>query len=322
MNYTNLGRTGLQVSRLCLGTMNFGPHTSPAESFAIMDRALETGVNFFDTANRYGRDIRLGYTEEIIGEWLAQGGRRDRIVLATKVYGAMGDGVNDRGLSAYHIRKACEDSLRRLQTDHIDLYQMHHVERSTPWEEIWQAMEQLVREGKILYVGSSNFAAWHIVQANEAASRRNFLGLVSEQSRYNLTVRTIELELLPACRAYGVGVIPYSPLGGGLLGGVLNQPQSGRRSSEQMQARVARHRAQIEQYEALCAELGAAPANVALAWTLHQPGITAPIIGPRTLQQFEESLAAVEIELSPDVLARLDEIWPGPGGAAPEAYAW
>ncbi|RIK43736.1 MAG: aldo/keto reductase [Chloroflexi bacterium] len=322
MNYTTLGRTGLKVSRLCLGTMNFGPHTSPEESFAIMDRARETGVNFFDTANRYGRDVRLGYTEEIIGEWLAQGGRRDQIVLATKVYGAMGDGVNERGLSAYHIRKACEDSLRRLQTDHIDLYQMHHVERSTPWDEIWQAMEQLVREGKILYVGSSNFAAWHIVQANEAAARRNFLGLVSEQSRYNLTVRTIELELLPACRAYGVGVIPYSPLGGGLLGGVLEQPQSGRRASEQMQARVAKHRAQIEQYEALCAELGEAPANVALAWALHQPGITAPIIGPRMLQQFEESLRSVEIKLAPDVLDRLDKIWPGPGGEAPEAYAW
>jgi aryl-alcohol dehydrogenase-like predicted oxidoreductase len=288
-----------------------------------MDRAVETGVNFFDTANRYGRDIRMGYTEEIIGNWLAQGGgRRDQIVLATKAFGAMGQGVNDRGLSAYHIRKACEDSLRRLQTDHIDLYQMHHVERSTPWEEIWQAMEQLVHEGKVLYVGSSNFAAWHIVQANEAAKQRNFLGLVSEQSRYNLAVRTLELEVLPACRAYGVGVIPYSPLGGGLLGGVLNQPQTGRRSAEQMQARVEQHRPQLEQYEALCAELGEAPANVALAWTLHQPGITAPIIGPRTIQQFDETLRAVDLQLSPPVLAKLNEIWPGPGGEAPEAYAW
>jgi aryl-alcohol dehydrogenase-like predicted oxidoreductase len=323
MNYANLGRTGLKVSQLCLGTMNFGTHTSPEASFAIMDRALETGVNFFDTANRYGRDIRLGYTEEIIGTWLAQGGdRRDQIVLATKVFGAMGQGVNDRGLSAYHIRKACEDSLRRLQTDRIDLYQMHHVERSTPWEEIWQAMEQLVQAGKVLYVGSSNFAAWHIVQANEAAKQRNFLGLVSEQSRYNLAVRTLEQEVLPACRAYGVGVIPYSPLGGGLLGGVLNQPQTGRRSTEQMQARVAQHRTQLEQYEALCAELGEPPANVALAWTLHQPGITAPIIGPRTIQQFDETLRAVEIQLAPAVLAKLDAIWPGPGGEAPEAYAW
>lgn len=322
MKYTNLGRTGLKVSRLCLGTMNFGPQTSEPDSHAIMDRALGTGVIFFDTANRYGRDISMGYTEEIIGRWLAKGGRREQIVLATKVYGPMGEGVNDRGVSAYHIRKACEASLRRLQTDHIDLYQMHHIERSTPWEEIWQAMEQLVREGKVLYVGSSNFAAWHIVRANEIAARRNFLGLVSEQSRYNLTVRTIELELLPACRAYGVGVIPYSPLGGGLLGGVLSQPQEGRRSSEQMQARVAKYRQQIEQYEALCADLGEAPANVALAWTLHQPGITAPIIGPRTLDQFNESLRAVEVELSADVLQKLDAIWPGPGGEAPEAYAW
>jgi aryl-alcohol dehydrogenase-like predicted oxidoreductase len=211
MHYTNLGRTGLKVSRLCLGTMNFGTHTSPEDSFAIMDRALATGVNFFDTANRYGRDVRLGYTEEIIGNWLAQGGgRRDQIVLATKVYGAMGEGVNDRGLSAYHIRKACEESLRRLQTDHIDLYQMHHVDRSTPWEEIWQAMEQLVREGKVLYVGSSNFAGLHIALAQFAAAKRNFLGLVSEQSLYNLNARTIELEVIPACRHFGLGLIPWS----------------------------------------------------------------------------------------------------------------
>ena len=219
MNYTNLGRTGLRVSRLCLGTMNFGPQTSEAESHAIMDRAIATGVNFFDTANRYGRDISLGFTEAIIGRWLAQGGgRREQIVLATKVYGPMGDGVNDRGLSAYHIRKACEDSLRRLQTDHIDLYQMHHVERRTPWEEIWQAMEQLVREGKVLYVGSSNFAGLHIALAQFAAQKRNFMGLVSEQSLYNLHARMIELEVIPACREFGLGLIPWSPLGGGLLG--------------------------------------------------------------------------------------------------------
>ena len=208
MQTTYLGRTGLQVSRLCLGTMNFGARTSDEDSFAIMDKALDVGVNFFDTANRYGRDVGIGYTEQVIGRWLAQGQRRQHIVLATKVYGAMGDGPNDAGLSAYHIKQACEDSLRRLQTDHIDLYQMHHVQRNTPWEEIWQAMEQLVREGKILYVGSSNFAAWNIVQANEIAKQRNFLGLVSEQSKYSLNVRSVELEVLPACRAYGVGVIP------------------------------------------------------------------------------------------------------------------
>lgn len=322
MQYTHLGRTGLQVSRLCLGTMNFGTHTSEADSFQIMDRALDAGVNFFDTANRYGRDVRLGYTEEIIGNWLAQGGRRDRIVLATKVYGAMGEGVNDRGLSAYHIRKACEDSLRRLQTDHIDLYQMHHVDRSTPWEEIWQAMEQLVREGKVLYVGSSNFGALHIALAQFAAEKRNFLGLVSEQSLYNLNARTIELEVIPACRHFGVGLIPWSPLAGGLLGGALQKAAAGRRASEQAQARIEKLRPKLEAYEGLAAELGESPANLGLAWLLHNPVVTAPIIGPRTLDQFNDALRAVEIELDADTLKRLDEIWPGPGGEAPEAYAW
>ena len=322
MKYTRLGRTGLQVSRLCLGTMNFGPRTSESDSHALMDRALEAGVNFFDTANRYGRDISLGFTEEIIGRWLAQGGRREQVVLATKLFGAMGDGPNDRGLSAYHIRQACEESLRRLQTDHIDLYQMHHVDRNTPWEEIWQAMEQLVREGKILYVGSSNFAAWHIVQANEAAARRNFMGLVSEQSKYSLNARTVELEVLPACENYGVGVIPWSPLGGGLLGGVLKKQSEGRRASENMQRTIKHHRQQLEEWERLCKDLGEEPADVALAWLLHNPAVTAPIIGPRTAEQFEGSLRALEIRLSADTLAALDDIWPGSGGGAPEAYAW
>ncbi len=322
MQYTNLGRTGLKVSRLCLGTMNFGTQTSEAESHAIMDHALATGINFFDTANRYGRDVSLGFTEEIIGRWLAQGGRRERIVLATKVFGPMGDGVNDRGLSAYHIRKACEDSLRRLQTDHIDLYQMHHVDRSTPWAEIWQAMEQLVREGKVLYVGSSNFAGLHIALAQFAAQQRNFLGLVSEQSLYHLNARMIELELIPACREFGLGLIPWSPLGGGLLGGVLQKAAQGRRASESMQARIEKLRPQLEAYEALCQEVGETPANVALAWLLHNPVVTAPIIGPRTIDQLNDALVTVDMKLADDVLQQLDAIWPGPGGAAPEAYAW
>jgi aryl-alcohol dehydrogenase-like predicted oxidoreductase len=322
MNYKRLGRTGLKVSPLCLGTMNFGPQTSEADSFNIMDRALEHGINFFDTADRYGRDISLGFTEEIIGRWLAQGGRRDRIVLATKLYGPMGDGPNDRGLSAYHIRKACEDSLKRLKTDHIDLYQMHHIDRETPWEEIWQAMEQLVREGSILYVGSSNFAGWHIARANAEAKARNFMGLVSEQSLYNLTARMIELELIPSCEAHGLGLIPWSPLGGGILGGVLQKISEGRRASEGLQARVEKLRPQLESYEALCKDLAENPADVALAWLLHNPVVTAPIIGPRTLEQFEGSLRALEIKLSSETLKRLDELFPGPGGAAPEAYAW
>lgn len=322
MQYTHLGRTGLTVSRLCLGTMNFGPQTSEPDSFKIMDQALERGVNFFDTANRYGGDKGHGATEAIIGRWLKQGGRRERIVLATKVFGAMGEGQNDKGLSAYHIRKACEDSLRRLQTDHIDLYQMHHVDRGTPWEEIWQAMEQLVREGKVLYVGSSNFAGWHIAQANEAAKARHFMGLVSEQSLYNLNARMIELEVIPACHAYGLGIIPWSPLGGGLLGGALQKANEGRRSNERMQKTVQENRQKLEAYEGFCREIGEQPADVALAWLLHNPDVTAPIIGPRTMEQFEGSLRAVEISLSDEQMKRLDEIWPGPGGAAPEAYAW
>ena len=323
MEYTYLGRTGLKVSRLCLGTMNFGPYTTEEDSYALMDRALELGINFFDTADVYGWKLGEGVTEQIIGRWLAQGGgRRDEIVLATKVYNAMGEGPNDRGLSAYHIKKACEDSLRRLQTDHIDLYQMHHIQRDTPWEEIWQAMEQLVREGKVLYVGSSNFAGWHIAKAQAAAARRNFVGLVAEQSLYNLTARMVELEVLPAAEDYGLGVIPWSPLAGGLLAGVLKKATEGRRGSDRMQAQVAEHRDEIEAYESLCDELGEAPANVALAWLLHNPVVTAPIIGPRTMAQLDGAAGVPEISLSNEVLARLSAIFPGPGGTAPEAYAW
>jgi aryl-alcohol dehydrogenase-like predicted oxidoreductase len=323
MQYRKLGRSGLQVSALCLGTMNFGPQTSEQDSFTIMDRALEHGINFFDTANVYGWDVGKGTTEEIIGRWLAQGnGRRERIVLATKVYGAMGDGVNERRLSAYHIRRACDESLRRLKTDHIDLYQMHHIDRETPWDEIWQAMEILVQQGKVLYVGSSNFASWNIAQANEAASKRHFFGLVSEQSIYSLRNRHIELEVIPACREYGLGLIPWSPIGGGLLAGVLENPEGGRRTREPLRAAVERLRPQLERYEAFCREGGIAPADVALVWTLANPAVTAPIIGPRTVDQLDGSVAAVDISLSEEDIKKLDEIWPGPGGEAPEAYAW
>jgi aryl-alcohol dehydrogenase-like predicted oxidoreductase len=323
MEYKYLGRTGLKVSPLCLGTMNFGPQTSEEDSFAIMDEALEMGINFFDTANTYGQKQGEGITEQIIGRWLAQGGgRREKIVLATKVYGGMGDWPNQSQLSALHIRQACEESLRRMQTDHIDLYQMHHVQRDTPWEEIWQAMEQLVREGKVLYVGSSNFAGWHIAQANEAASQRNFMGLVAEQSLYNLNARMVELEVVPACEHYGLGIIPWSPLASGLLGGALKKLEEGRRSQDWVQENIAKHREQLEVWEAFCAELGENPADVALAWLLHNPVVTAPIIGPRTMEQLTGSARALEIELGSEVLDKLDEIWPGPGGAAPEAYAW
>jgi aryl-alcohol dehydrogenase-like predicted oxidoreductase len=303
--------------------MNFGPLTSEEDSFAIMDKALELEINFFDTANVYGWKLGEGITEQIIGRWFAQGGgRREKVVLATKVYNRMGEWPNERGLSALHIRQACEDSLRRLQTDHIDIYQFHHVQRDTPWEEIWQAMETLVQQGKIIYAGSSNFGGWHIAQAQEAARNRNFLGLVSEQSLYNLNARMIEMEVVPACRHYGLGIIPWSPLAGGLLGGVLKKIEEGRRASENMQKTLDKVRPQVEAYEALCDEIGEKPADVALAWLLQNPVVTAPIIGPRTMEQLTGSLRALEIEFDQDTLDKLDEIWPGPGGESPEAYAW
>ena len=324
MQYRRLGRTALQVSGVCLGTMNFGSQTPQDESHAIMDRALELGINFFDTADRYGGDRGYGATEEIIGRWFAQGGgRRDKVVLATKLYGAMTEWPNDARLSARHIRAACDASLRRLQTDHIDLYQMHHIDRTAPWDEVWQGMDTLIQQGKIIYVGSSNFAGWHIAQANETAKRRGSLGLVSEQSHYNLLVRTVELEVLPACREYGVGVIPWSPLSGGLLGGVLNNEGTARRQSATALKRIEQLRPKLQQWESLCGELGEEPAAVALAWLLHQDGVTCPIIGPRTMDQFDgASLRALDVRLDAATLARIDEIFPGPGGTAPEAYAW
>jgi aryl-alcohol dehydrogenase-like predicted oxidoreductase len=319
MDYRNLGRTGLRVSPLCLGTMNFGNQTDEATSFAIMDAALDAGINFFDTANVYGG----GETEQIIGRWFQQGGgRREKVVLATKVFGGRDAWPNTSRLSARHIRDACEASLRRLDTDHIDLYQMHHVDLDTPFEEIWQAMDLLVAQGKVVYVGSSNFAGWHIAAANEAAARRNSLGLVSEQSLYNLTARMVELEVLPACERYGLGVIPWSPLGGGLLGGVLAGASEGRRSAPRIAERAARLGPVLEEWEKLCAELGAPPADVALGWLLANPVVTAPIVGPRTLQQLTDSLGALDVALDAATLERLDGLFPGPGGPAPQAYAW
>lgn len=320
MKYTQLGRTGLKVSRLCLGTMNFGPQTTEEDSYAVMDRAHEHGINFFDTADVYGWKKGEGVTEQIIGRWFAQGdNRREKTVLATKLYGDMGDWPNQSRVSALNIKRACENSLRRLQTDYIDLYQMHHIDRATPWEEIWQAMEVLVQQGKVLYVGSSNFAGWNIAQANEAAKARHFVGLVCEQSLYNLNARTIEMEVIPACEHYGLGLIPWSPLGGGLLGGVLKKPKEGRRAG--MDEQIEKNRDKLKAWEGLCKKLGEKPADVALSWLLHQKVVTAPIIGPRTMEQLDGSLRAVEIELTPEILKKLDEIFPG-YKTAPEHYAW
>src|SRR3954471_15344777 len=323
MDYTSLGRTGLSVSRLCLGTMNFGPVTSEPDSFAVMDRAHDHGVNFFDTANVYGWQKGEGITEQIIGRWFAQGsGRRERTVLATKLYGDMGDWPNDGKLSALNIRRACDESLRRLQTDYIDLYQMHHVDRRTPWDEHWEGMETLRAQGESVYVGSSNFAGWHLAAAQEAAKQRHFLGLVSEQSLYNLTERSIELEVLPAAKHYGLGVIPWSPLHGGLLGGVLRKEAEGKRRQQgRAKDQLDAKRDQIQAYEDLCDEIGREPAHVALAWLLAQDGVTGPIIGPRTIDQLDSAVGALDVTLDDKTLARLDEIWPG-HKTAPEDYAW
>lgn len=330
IEHKRLGKHGVLVSNLCLGTMNFGWHTSQEDSFKIMDRALELGINFFDTANVYGWGGEQGDTELIIGRWFAQGGgRRDAVVLATKVYNPVTRKANrpepntdTRNLSAMKIKKHCHGSLQRLQTDWIDLYQMHHVDRDCPWDETWQAFDSLVKQGKVVYVGSSNFAGWDIATACQEASRRGMMGLVSEQSIYHLNNRMVELEVIPACRHYGLGLIPWSPLAGGLLGGALEQFQTGRRKGEEFEKEVQENRGKLEKYEALCKELDEPPAAVALAWLLHNPIVTAPIIGPRTVEQLDSAIHATEIKLDEEVLKKFDEIFPGPGGEAPKAYAW
>ncbi|GGR09810.1 oxidoreductase [Streptomyces cinereoruber] len=329
MKYTQLGRTGLKVSRLVLGTMNFGPQTDEPTSHGILDAALDAGLNFVDTANVYGWGENKGRTEEIIGTWFAQGGgRREKAVLATKVYGSMShDGEtwpNEDRLSALNIRRAVEASLKRLGTDYIDLYQFHHIDRRTPFEEIWQAIDVLITQGKILYAGSSNFPGYKIAQANETAARRGMVGLVSEQCLYNLYERRAEMEVIPAAQEYGLGVIPWSPLHGGLLGGVLKKETEGKRRTEGRAAETLADpakRAQFQAYEDLLDKHGLAPGEVGLAWLLTRPGVTGPIVGPRTVEQLESALRALELELSDEVLTGLDEIFPGPG-PSPEAFAW
>jgi aryl-alcohol dehydrogenase-like predicted oxidoreductase len=323
MKYRNLGRSGLSVSRLCLGTMNFGPETDEATSHSIMDSALASGINFIDTANRYGGTGNWGGTEEILGRWFDRGeGRREKVVLATKLYGEMEPWPNNKGVSALHIRRACDASLKRLQTDYIDLYQMHHIDRTTPWEEVWQAMEILVAQGKILYVGSSNFGGWHLAQAQTAAVQRNFMGLVSEQSIYNLVVRDIEREIIPAALHYGIGILPWSPLNGGLLGGVLQKERDGKRRLEgRSKAALDEIRPRVEAYENFCIEIEQEPGDVALAWLLAQPAVTAPIVGPRTQAQLDSAIRALEIELTQEHLTKLNEIFPG-YKTSPEDHAW
>ena len=321
MKYRQLGRSALKVSELCLGTMNFGPRTSEPESFAILGDAVAAGVNFIDTANQYGGHLGVGTTETLLGKWLAEDRtRRDRIVLATKVHEPMSDDVNDRGLSARHIQMACDASLKRLNVDHIDLYQMHHIDRTAPMEEIWQAMDRLIAQGKITYVGSSNFPGWKIAQANETAIGGRRLGLVSEQSLYNLIERRAELEVIPACREYGLGLMVWSPLAGGLLAGASNDPD-GRRQSDQVKQHAVARSEQLSRFESLCLALGETPTTVALAWLLQQQGVTAAIVGPRNRQQLTSALQASEVHLNDEVLAKIETIFPA-CGPAPEAYAW
>ncbi|SDR86468.1 aldo/keto reductase [Microterricola viridarii] len=325
MRYTYLGRSGVSVSRLCLGTMNFGPVIDEQASVGLLDAATEAGINFIDTADVYGGapwgDLN-GQTEEIIGRWLSARGaaRRDQVVLATKAYGDMGDGPNDRHLSALHIRRAVDASLRRLQTDYIDLFQMHHIDRHTPLDEIFEALTLLRQQGKIVYLGSSNFAGWNLAQYQEFARATSRTGLVSEQSVYNLAQRSLELEVIPAAQHYGIGLLPWSPLAGGLLGGVLAKAAKSR--SAGVVETLGARRGAVEAYEAFAAARGHGPGDLALAWLLHQPAVTAPVVGPRTGEQLQGALRALEISLSDADLAELDQIWAGPGGQAPEAYAW
>jgi aryl-alcohol dehydrogenase-like predicted oxidoreductase len=306
--------------------MNFGVDTDEKTAFRIMDEALDLGINFFDTANIYGWGTNAGLTETVIGKWFSQGGqRREKVVLATKVYEPMSnplDGPNDtRGLSLFKIRRHLEESLRRLQTDHVELYQMHHIDRRTPWDELWEAFETQVRSGKVDYIGSSNFAGWHLVKAQAAAKERRFMGLVSEQHKYSLLERTPEMEVLPAARDLGLGVVAWSPLAGGLLGGRALNTGVGVRTAKRADL-IEKHRRQLERFSGLCAELGEKEANVALAWLLKNPVMTAPIIGPRTVEQLRDAIRAVEIGLEEHVLRELDDVFPGPGGETPEAYAW
>jgi aryl-alcohol dehydrogenase-like predicted oxidoreductase len=263
-----------------------------------------------------------GQSEEILGKWMARRPPADReqLVIATKLHGPMGAGPNDRGYSAIHIRHAADASLRRLQTDYIDLYQMHHIVPRAAVEEIFEAFTVLRQQGKVLYFGSSNFPGWQLARYQEYARELGQFGLVSEQSLYHLAQRTIELEVIPAAEHYGLGILPWSPVGQGLLGGLLSRSDH-TRSQKALAALTDERRAQVQRYEDFAREAGHPPADLALAWLLHQPAVTAPIVGPRTRDHLDGALAALEIELDAEQLAALDEIWPG-RGAAPEAYAW
>jgi aryl-alcohol dehydrogenase-like predicted oxidoreductase len=303
MEYTHLGRSGVAVSRLCLGTMNFGAITSEADAQPIMDAAHEHGINFLDTSNTYGQPRAEGVTESVIGRWLAAGsGRRDRTVLATKLYGGKGDWPNDRFLSALNIRRACEDSLRRLGTDHIDLYQIHRWDDATPVEETMRALDDLVRAGKVRYLGASSMYAWQFAKAQYTARAGGWTEFVSMQNLYNLAYREEEREMIPLCRDLGAGVLPYSPLARGLLTGSRTR-DGGRSTARGRNDPLAEEHYTEDDFMVVDALAGVArargvpPAQVALAWLLGRPGVTAPIVGVTRPGHLEDAVAALDLVL-------------------------
>lgn len=333
MEYTTLGRSNLIVSRICLGTMHFGSKTAEADAFAIMDKALEMGINFFDTANVYGGRPNTGRTEEIMGRWFQQGGgRRDRVVLASKVYGQMAPDPPPNeaaGISAYKVRKHLADSLRRLQTDHLDLYQVHHFDRHITLDEFWRTFERLVNDGDVLYMGTSNFPGWGLAKFQMDARQRGLVGLVSEQTQYNLLNRIPELEVLPAALDFGIGVLAYMPLGGGLLTGNKAIVEGSRTHSVEREYEITPERQpQFEAFSALCQELGEPEHVVAIAWTLAHPAVASAIVGARTLAHLEGLERAASLRLDAPIINRLNDIFdinrgrPLRPGPAPEAYAW
>jgi aryl-alcohol dehydrogenase-like predicted oxidoreductase len=323
MVYRSLGRTGVQVSPLCLGAMNFGGPTNEAESIAIIDAAIDGGINFIDTANVYN----AGESERIVGEALKRNGKRDEIVLATKVHGVVGPGPNDRGVSRYHIIKAAEDSLRRLQTDHIDLYQIHRPVAEIPPDETLRALDDLVRSGKVRYIGCSTFPAWMVMEALATSAELRLARYISEQPPYNLLDRRIENELVPLCQKYGLAILPWSPLAGGILAGRYadgTYPQGSRADrngagSPFAQRITPKALEAAKRVAQLAAEQGMTSSQLALLWVKDQPGITSPIIGPRTLEQLKEHLGVLERTLDPAVAAALDTVV-GPGNAVSDFH--
>ena len=325
MEYRNFGRTGMKVSPLCLGCMNFGQRTTPEQGYAIIDRALDAGINFLDTANVYSR----GISEQITGEALKRNGRRSSVVLATKVHGRMDDDdPNAAGSSRRHIIEQCEASLKRLQTDYIDIYQIHRPRSDTAIDETLRALDDLVRAGKVRYLGSSTFAAWQVVESLWVAKELGLNRFVSEQPPYNILDRRIERELIPMAQTYGIGLIPWSPLGGGLLTGKYTReqpsPEGARYANAENDPRLARRKNDdiydvVEGLRPLAETKGCTLAQFTLAWCLQQPGITSPIIGPRTMEQLEDNLGALGVMISDEDRQQIDALAP-PGRMVSQFY--